>query len=454
MQVCGEIKMNTNQIKQIAFLAFIFILLLSGCSAADPETATAEPEPAMDDFSPIVSATGEIVPEQEALLSVSTGGVVSEVLVKDGEAVISGQVLVRLEGTEQQQAAVSAAQLELANAQYALDQLYKDTDLLAAQALQSAEAAERELEDLNNLELQTALAEQAVADAQKALDTAQRRASYLQSSAGQTDIDAQKAQVVLAKDVLDKAREDFEPYAGKPEDNLTRANYQARLAAAQQVYDAAVRKLNALVGTGSEVDINVAVADVATAQAQLIEAQRELERVQEGPKAGDVALLQAQIDKGHRDHEIYSAGPNPDDVALAEARLANAQAQLAAAEATLADLELEAPFDGVISEVYINPSEWLTPGSPVLQMADLDHLRVETTDLNEIDVARIQIGDKAMVTFDALPDLVVEGTVVSIAPKAAEGSGVNYPVIVELSEIPAELRWGMTAFVDVELETE
>ena len=446
--------MKIDKITQFTFLTLIFILLLSGCSTAAPETATAEPEPALDDFSPIVSATGEIVPEQEALLSVSTGGVVSEVLVKDGEAVTSGQVLVRLEGTEQQQAAVSAAQLELTNAQYALDQLYKDTDLLAAQALQSAEAAERELEDLNNLELQTALAEQAVADAQKALDTAQRRASYLQSSAGQADIDAQKAQVVLAKDALDKAREDFEPYAGKPEDNLTRANYQARLAAAQQVYDAAVRKLNALEGTGSEVDINVAVADVATAQAQLIEAQRELERVQEGPKAGDVALLQAQIDKGYRDYEIYSAGPNPDDVTLAEARLANAQAQLAAAQATLADLELEAPFDGVISEVYINPSEWLTPGSPVLQMADLDHLRVETTDLNEIDVARIQIGDKAQVTFDALPDLVVEGTVVSIAPKAAEGSGVNYPVIVELSEIPAELRWGMTAFVDIELETE
>lgn len=446
--------MKTNQIYHFAFLTLIFIVLLSGCSTGTSETATAEPEPALDDFSPIVSATGEIVPEQEALLSVSTGGVVSEVLVKDGEAVTAGQVLVRLEGTEQQQAAVSAAQLELSNAQYALDQLYEDTGLLAAQALQSAEAAERELEDLNNLELQTALAEQAVADAQKALDTAERQARYLQSSAGQADIDAQKAQVILAKDALDKAREDFEPYANKPEDNLTRANFQARLAAAQQVYDAAVRKLNALEGTGSDVDINVAVADVATAEAQLIEAQRELERVTEGPKDGDVALLQARIDKGYRDYEIYSAGPKPDDVTLAEARLANAQAQLAAAEATLADLELVAPFNGVISEIYVNSSEWLTPGSPVMLIADLDHLRVETTDLNEIDVARIQVGDQAQVTFDALPDLVVEGTVVSIAPKAAEGSGVNYPVIVELSDIPAELRWGMTAFVDIELDSE
>jgi hypothetical protein len=42
--------------------------------------------------------------------------------------------------------------------------------------------------------------------------------------------------------------------------------------------------------------------------------------------------------------------------------------------------------------------------------------------------------------------------VVSIAPKAAEGSGVNFPVILELNEIPPELRWGMTAFVDIEVE--
>ncbi|GAG91557.1 unnamed protein product, partial [marine sediment metagenome] len=55
-------------------------------------------------------------------------------------------------------------------------------------------------------------------------------------------------------------------------------------------------------------------------------------------------------------------------------------------------------------------------------------------------------------TLDALPELVLEGTVVSIAPKAAAGAGVNYPVIIKLSEIPPALRWGMTAFVDIELD--
>lgn len=442
--------MKTNKLQQISLLALGLILILSACSPAAEETAA--PEPIAADFSPIVSATGVVVPEQEALLSVSVGGVVEDVLVNKGDEVSAGQVLVRLEGTEQQAAAVSAAALELANAQFALDTLYKDTNLLAAQALRSAETAEQALEDLNNPELQEALALQAVADAQKAVDTTERTARYTRSPANQADIDAQRAQVVLAKDVLDKANEDFEPYANKPEDNITRAHFLARQAAAQQVYDDAVRRLNAMEGTSSEVDINVADAEYFTAQAALLQAQRDLERVLDGPDPGEVALLEAQIEKGYRDFETYSAGPDPDDVALAEARIANAEAQLAAAKETLADLELLAPFDGVISAVHVNPSEWVAPGSPVLLMADLNNLQIKTTDLSEIDVAQITLGDKAIVTFDALADLVLEGTVVSIAPKADEGSGVNFPVTLELSEIPVELRWGMTAFVDIDVE--
>ena len=454
--------MKTNHTKSLTRLTFIafalsLTLVLAACDSlplppGDPTAESDTPEQVVVEYKPMVSATGKIVPEQEALLSVSAGGVVEDVLVSKGDDVTAGQVLVQLEGTEQQLAAISAAELELANAKFALETLHKNTDLIAAQALQSAETAERALEDLNNRELQQALALQAVADAQKAIDSTERSARYLQSPATQADIDAQKAQVVIARDALEKAEEDFEPHAGKPEDNLTRANYQARLAAAQQVYDAVVRRLNALEGTGSEVDINVAEADFLTAQASLIQAERDLERVMDGPDAGEVALLEAQIEKGYRDHETYSAGPDPDDVALAEARIANAGTQLVAAKETLADLELAAPFDGVVSAVYINPSEWVAPGSPVLLIADLDHLQVETTDLGEIDVARIIEGDTAVVTFDALPDLVLEGTVISIAPKAAEGSGVNFPVILELSEIPPALRWGMTAFVDIEVE--
>jgi multidrug efflux pump subunit AcrA (membrane-fusion protein) len=441
--------MNTRYIAKLTIATLGLVLYLTACSPAAEEPTT--PEPIAPSLNSIVSATGVVVPEQEALLSVSAGGVVEDVLVSKGDQVSAGQVLVRLEGTEQQAAAVSAAALELANAHYALDKLYQDTDLLAAQALRSAESAEKALEDLNNPELQEALALQAVAEAQKAVDMTERNARYTRSPASQADIDAQKAQVVLAKDALDKANEDFEPHANKPEDNLTRAHFLARQAAVQKAYDDAVRRLNAMQGTSSEVDINVAEAEYITAQAALIQAQRDLERVLDGPDPGEIALLEAQIDKGRRDFEIYNAGPDPDDVALAEARIENAEAQLAAAQGLLSDLELKAPFDGVISAVNVNASEWVAPGSPVLLLGDLNNLQVKTTDLSEIDVARIAIGDQVVVTFDALPDLVLAGSVISVAPKADEGAGVNFPVTIALNEIPDALRWGMTAFVDIDV---
>jgi multidrug efflux pump subunit AcrA (membrane-fusion protein) len=78
-------------------------------------------------------------------------------------------------------------------------------------------------------------------------------------------------------------------------------------------------------------------------------------------------------------------------------------------------------------------------------------LRVETTDLNEIDVAGIAEGASVNISFDALPGEEVPGTVTRIAPKASEGSGVNFTVIIEMDEIPEGIRWGMTAFVDIEV---
>jgi hypothetical protein len=87
-----------------------------------------------------------------------------------------------------------------------------------------------------------------------------------------------------------------------------------------------------------------------------------------------------------------------------------------------------------------------------LVLADLGNLLLETTDLNEIDVSQIHLGGTATVTFDALPEQVVECTVIHIAPKATEGAGVNYTVTLEMENIPEGLRWGMTAFIDLQKE--
>ena len=429
-------------------------LILGACSLSERPgaPAAASTSPQLAPLPPMVSAAAEIVPEQTALLSVKTGGVVAEVLVEDGDSVEGGQVLVRLEGTEQLQAAVAAAKFEMVNAQFALDTLYEDTDLMAAQALEAGEEYEEQLEELLAFDVQQAEVLKAISDANKSIDTFDRNYRYQQTTANQYDIDAAKAQVILAKDKLFDVIEDYEEYEDKKEDNLQRANFLAKKAAADKAYQEAVRRFNNLSGTGKQVDIDAEEGKLIMAQAQFAAAEREWERIKDGPNPGDVAVLEALIEDAQKDHEIYSVGPDPDDVALAEARIENAVAQLAAAEASLADLELAAPFTGVVSEIHINASEWVAPGQPVLLLADLGHLRVETTDLGEIDVAQIAVGDVAEVTFDALPSLSIRGTISSIAPKASAGSGVNYTVILELDEVPDQLRWGMTAYVDIELE--
>ena len=69
--------------------------------------------------------------------------------------------------------------------------------------------------------------------------------------------------------------------------------------------------------------------------------------------------------------------------------------------------------------------------------------------MNEKDIAGLSAGDKAVITFDALPGVQVNGTIANIAPKSSKATGVNYTVTIDLTEVPEGLRWGMTALVDV-----
>jgi len=337
---------------------------------------------------PVVSATGVVLPLKRSTLSVTFPGVVDQVLVERGDLVEEGQVLLRLKGKEEIEAQVAQARTEVISAEQALNDLYENHDLALATALQAYY-----------------LANNAVKEAQYQLDN-------FTVPVNQKDLSAVEA-VKIMKERLDAATAAFQPYRNESEQNDTRKKLKEKLDEAQADYNAAVKRLT------YEFALQEALAKLA---------------------------------KAERDYQTLAKGPDPDLVALAEARLATAKAALAAAEKKLADLEIKALYAGVISEVYVREGEWVAPGQPILILADLEHLRIETTDLNEIDVARVKVGDKVVITFDALPDVVVNGKVVLISPKASEGSGVNYTVVIEMDEIPEALRWGMTAFVDIQVE--
>jgi HlyD family secretion protein len=312
--------------------------------------------------------------------------------------------LLQLEGTEQLIAALEAAKMEEISAQQALDDLIENAAVAAA------------------------LAQQQLALARDLLHTAERDRSWLQEGnrASEDVIDESKAKLVLANDAIDEAKSRYDKVSDRSADDPIRATALANLSAARQRRDSALRAFNWYTGKPTEIDQAKLDADVAVAEAQLENATLKWEKVKDGP--------------------------DPDARALAEARLATAKAQRAAAQAALDQLTLNAPFDGTVTEIIPNPNEWVAPGLPVASIANLASLRVETTDLSEIDASQVSEGDRATVTFDALPDVTSTGTVVYISPKASEGAGVNFKVIIVLDELPEAVRWGMTAFVDIETE--
>ncbi|MBI5565714.1 MAG: efflux RND transporter periplasmic adaptor subunit, partial [Chloroflexi bacterium] len=118
------------------------------------------------------------------------------------------------------------------------------------------------------------------------------------------------------------------------------------------------------------------------------------------------------------------------------------------AKATRQQAELIAPFDGVIVELPIRAGQYVNVGTPIV-VVGAAQLHIETTDLSEKDVAGIAIGSVAKVSFDALPGVQVDGTVSKIAPRASKTTGVNYTVTIDLARRPDELRWGMTALVEI-----
>ena len=94
----------------------------------------------------------------------------------------------------------------------------------------------------------------------------------------------------------------------------------------------------------------------------------------------------------------------------------------------------------------------MSPGVPVVTMADFSGWLVETNDLSEVNVVTLQTGYDVDVTIDAFPGESLKGAILDIASASDVVRGdVTYKVTVDLDENPdLPLRWGMTAFVTVD----
>ncbi|OGH91914.1 MAG: hypothetical protein A2534_00270 [Candidatus Magasanikbacteria bacterium RIFOXYD2_FULL_39_9] len=116
---------------------------------------------------------------------------------------------------------------------------------------------------------------------------------------------------------------------------------------------------------------------------------------------------------------------------------------LAAARQTLADHYVRAPFDGVIAKVNIKKGESLSSGGAVVTLITKQH--TAEVSLNEVDAAKIKVGQKVNVTFDAIDGLKISGEVAEIDALGTVSQGVvTYNVKIVLDTQDDRIKLGMS----------
>jgi len=328
----------------------------------------------------------------DAELSFKIPGRVTERLVDEGERVSVGQLIARLDSKElEDEVALRRAEVEAARA--ALAELEAGPEEIA-QAMAAVEQARARLE-----ELMAGPREQEVAVAEAALARAAAEAA--------------------------RAQADYERYE---------ALFKKNVVSAQQ-YEAA------------------RAAD-ETARARRREAEEQLKLVREGTRKEQIEQARAALAQAQERFALVKKGPRQETIAQARARFRQAQELLALAETRLSYAALRSPLSGMVLSKHVEAGEYVMPGTPVVAVGDLQNVWLRAY-VDETDLGRVKLGQRARVTTDTYHGRVYEGRVSFISSEAEftprsvqtekERVKLVYRVKIDIRNPNMELKPGMPA---------
>ena len=396
-----------------------------------------------------VTGTGNLVPMQQANVSFKVSGTLTEIDVKVGDHVTAGQVLARIDPTQEQNALASAqanlaiAQANLQSAQTPLTQAqitqlrdnvttaqqqYNDT--VALVNLTNTQDANQLTADQNqlNADLQGLTFNAAYQAAKQTLTTDQ---AALQTAINQFNADGCKSQTY--------------PYSGTcATDYTTVSADQAKVNTDQVAVNGYTVTVNA--------DQTRLTQDTAKQQSDKTNGQRSINQA-----AASVTSAE--------DNLSTQTESKPNQVLSAQAQLASAQVALQTAQKNLAATTLVAPMDGVVNSINGVVGETAVTGSGTTAEAPGTQAPLPTSqassafmvigDVNglevvipfaESDASKLAFNQDTQVTFDAVPNLTISGHVVAVASSATVQSGVvNYYATVALNQTNPALKQGMTS---------
>jgi HlyD family secretion protein len=390
-----------------------------------------------------VSGSGSVAAEQLLNLAFQANGTVTDVLVKEGDSVQTGQALAKLDDRNLQLQVVSAqSSLDSAKARLAQAQQgnAKPEDLAAAKAqLASAQANyDKVAKGPTGADAQAAQA--AVRSAQAAYDAAVKAGGTSNSQ-----LEASAATLQKAQAAVQQAQSAYDKVAGAP--NVGALPESLKLQQATIDYQQAKANydsLNQTVNTDAQ-------SKIQSAAAQLDQARANLAKLT--PSQEDLASAQANLDVQRANLAKLTAAGTSTDLQIQQAAVTQAEQSLKQAQLNLDNATLKAPFAGIISEVNIVPgssaNSAVANAAPVMKLINRNPLHVDLK-LSENDVAQVQLGQPVQLTIQSLENLQTEGKVGYIAPAADNSNGVvTYAVRVTFADNNPRVKVGMTADLNI-----
>jgi HlyD family secretion protein len=343
-----------------------------------------------------VEGSGTVASTQSANLSWQTSGQVGQVNAKIGDQVKAGEVLATLIRDSRSQNSL-------------------ETDLIAAQE-NLAEMTSPEA--IANAKLAVTAAEADVINAQIVLNNQQ----YWKNDALIQD---QYANMVIAKDKLDRAQAAYDnAHVGEYINNPGEAALYQALYNAQQAYNTA--------------KFNYSLYSQKPTQRQFDQAQANLE------------LAKATLTNSQIYLAALTSGAVPADATgTALLKLKQAKLSVQTAQENVGATTLTAPFDGTVTQANAIPGAVIAAGSQVFRVDNLSNL-VVAVQVTEIDINGIQAGQPAMITFNAIPNKTYDGTVIKTDLAGTVGQNTtNFSVTIQITNADAKVKPGMAANVAI-----
>jgi HlyD family secretion protein len=212
--------------------------------------------------------------------------------------------------------------------------------------------------------------------------------------------------------------------------------------------------------TISPQDYDRARAAYTMAMEKVRDANEQLSLVQEGPRSEDIDQARALRNQAQAQYDLVEAGPRQEDKDQAAAKVEQAKAAVALADARISYATVYSPLKGIVLSKNIEPGEYVAPGTPVVTVGDMVNVWLRAY-IDEPDLGRVKVGQKARVTTDTYPGRVYPGTISFISQEAEftpknvqtekERVKLVYRIKIDIQNPKMELKAGMPADAQIDL---